>query len=103
MGKTGFVVIALVAIVAPWLSPHEYLTTDFDRLLLPPQLANLPFLVGVTVTLAGVDVTANMPSKRANADTGSIPKVNGNRITRPMMPPRPGTAPSQIPSSTPRT
>ena len=33
--------IALCALMGPWLSPHEYLTTDFDRLLLPPRLADL--------------------------------------------------------------
>ena len=51
--------------------------------------------------VSAVDVTANMPSSSANAETVSMPKVNGSRITRPITPPRPGTAPIHMPMKTP--
>ena len=40
-----------------------------------------------------VVVTANMPSRKARAGTGSIAKVKGSRIAIPTRPESPGTAP----------
>ena len=31
--------IALVAVVGPWISAHEYLTADFDNILQPPAFS----------------------------------------------------------------
>ena len=65
--------------------------------------AAVPGMPSITEAMVSlVEVTANMPSSRAKAEMGSIPKVNGSRSTRPMMPPKPGMAPSQIPMNTPR-
>jgi len=55
----------------------------------------------MAVTESDVFVTAIMPSNMAKAGTGSISKVNGMRMARPVKPPMPGTAPSQIPSRMP--
>ena len=49
-----------------------------------------------------VVVTANVPSRKASADAGSIAKVKGTSIAMPTSPDKPGTAPNQSPSSTPR-
>ena len=49
-----------------------------------------------------VVVTANMPSRRARAGTGSIAKVKGSMIANPTNPERPGIAPSWSPIKTPR-
>ena len=49
--------------------------------------------IRIAVTLSLVVVTAYMPSRNENADTGSMPKVNGSRIAMPVSPDRPGTAP----------
>ena len=35
--------IALMAIVGPWLSPHDYVTTDFNSTLSPPSLVDQHF------------------------------------------------------------
>ena len=49
-----------------------------------------------------VVVTANVPSRKASAGAGSIVKVKGTRMAMPTSPDRPGTAPNQSPTSTPR-
>ncbi len=51
--------------------------------------------------LSAVDVTAYMPSNNANAFVVSMPNVNGNMSASPTAPPRPGTAPIQIPMRIP--
>jgi oligopeptide transport system permease protein len=90
--------IALVAIVAPWLSPHEYLTTDFDRLLLPPQLANLHLfgtddlgrdlfvrtMMGVRITLV-VAIVASLVSLVIGVTYGAIAGYVGGRVDAVMM------------------
>ena len=35
--------IALMAIVGPWLSPHDYVTTNFNSTLSPPSLVDQHF------------------------------------------------------------
>ncbi len=59
----------------------------------------MPSMTEAMVSL--VEVTANIPSNRAKAGTGSMPKVKGSNRTKPIMPPKPGMAPSQIPMKTP--
>ena len=90
--------IALVAIVGPWLSPHEYLTTDFDRLLLPPQLANLHVfgtddlgrdlfvrtMMGVRITLV-VAIVASLVSLVIGVAYGAIAGYVGGRVDAVMM------------------
>jgi oligopeptide transport system permease protein len=90
--------IALVAIVGPWLSPHEYLTTDFDRLLLPPQLAHLHLfgtddlgrdlfvrtMMGVRITLV-VAIVASLVSLVIGVAYGAIAGYIGGRVDAVMM------------------
>ena len=59
----------------------------------------MPSITDAMVSL--VVVTVHKPSSSAIAATGSMPKVNGSRRTRPMIPPSPGTAPIQMPSRQP--
>ena len=94
----ALLVIALVAIVAPWLSPHAYLTTDFDRLLLPPQLANLHLfgtddlgrdlfvrtMMGVRITLV-VAIVASLVSLVIGVTYGAIAGYVGGRVDAVMM------------------
>ena len=90
--------IALVAIVGPWLSPHEYLTTDFDQLLLPPQLAQLHLfgtddlgrdlfvrtMMGVRITLV-VAIVASLVSLVIGVAYGAIAGYVGGRVDAVMM------------------
>ncbi len=94
----ALLVIAMVAIVAPWLSPHEYLTTDFERLLLPPQLANLHLfgtddlgrdlfvrtMMGVRITLV-VAIVASLVSLVIGVAYGAIAGYVGGRVDAVMM------------------
>ena len=94
----ALLVIAMIAIVAPWLSPHEYLTTDFERLLLPPQLANLHLfgtddlgrdlfvrtMMGVRITLV-VAIVASLVSLVIGVAYGAIAGYVGGRVDAVMM------------------
>jgi hypothetical protein len=53
--------------------------------------------------LSAVEVTAYIPSNSANAGAVSMPNVNGSMRASPTAPPRPGTAPIQIPMRMPRS
>ena len=35
------IVVAITALVGPWISPHDYFTTNFDRPLAPPSLGDM--------------------------------------------------------------
>jgi len=48
-----------------------------------------------------VSVTTNMPSRKANASTGCIPKVNGSISASVTDPPNPGRIPTTNPMATP--
>ena len=48
-----------------------------------------------------VVVTANMPSRKANAETELISNVNGSRMASPTRPDSPGTAPKSRPMKMP--
>jgi len=90
--------IALCALVGPWLSPHEYLTTDFDRLLLPPRLADLHVfgtddlgrdlfvrtMMGVQVTFA-VALVASVVSLVIGVLYGATAGFVGGRVDAVMM------------------
>ena len=59
----------------------------------------MPIITEVIAPL--VDVDAHDDSSSANADTGSMLKVNGSSNTSPMAPPRPGIAPIRMPIAHP--
>jgi oligopeptide transport system permease protein len=90
--------IALAAIVGPWLSPHEYLTTNFERLLLSPRLADLHLfgtddlgrdlfvrtMMGVRITLV-VAIVASLVSLGIGVAYGAIAGYVGGRVDAVMM------------------
>jgi oligopeptide transport system permease protein len=94
----ALLVIALVAVVGPWLSPHAYLTTDFDRLLLSPRLADFHLfgtddlgrdlfvrtMMGVRITLV-VAVVASLVSLVIGVTYGAIAGYVGGRVDAVMM------------------
>ena len=90
--------IALIALVGPWLSPHEYLTTNFDRLLLSPRLSDLHVfgtddlgrdlfvraMMGVRITLV-VAIVASLVSLVIGVAYGAIAGYVGGRVDAVMM------------------
>ena len=38
---TLLMAVAMLAAAGPWLSPHDYITTNFDRLLASPSLFDM--------------------------------------------------------------
>jgi len=91
-------VIAIVAIVAPWISPHSYLTTDFDNLLHPPTFREMSLfgtddlgrdqfvrtMLGVQVTLL-VAVVASVVSLVIGVLYGATAGFIGGRVDAVMM------------------
>ena len=91
-------VIALVAIVGPWLSPHAYQDTDFDGRLMAPTLEGLHLfgtddlgrdlfvrtLSGTRVTLL-VAVVASLVSLVIGVAWGAIAGYAGGRVDALMM------------------
>ena len=85
--------IALIALVGPWLSPHEYLTTNFDRLLLSPRLSDMHLfgtddlgrdlfvraMMGVRITLV-VAIVASLVSLVIGVAYGAIAGYVGGRV-----------------------
>jgi len=90
--------MALLAVVGPWLSPHDYLTTDFERLLLAPRLAGAHLfgtddlgrdlfvrtMMGVRITLV-VAVVASLVSLVIGVAYGAIAGYVGGRVDAVMM------------------
>ena len=95
---TVLLVIALVAIVGPWLSPHAYQDTDFDSRLLAPTLQGLHLfgtddlgrdlfvrtLSGTRVTLL-VALVASFVSLVIGVAWGSIAGYAGGKVDAVMM------------------
>ncbi len=92
----GFVV--LVAIAGPWLSPHDYLKTDFGNMLSPPSATGMHFfgtddlgrdlfvrtMLGVQVTIA-VAVVASVVSLVIGVLYGAVAGYVGGRVDAVMM------------------
>ena len=90
--------IAFVALVVPWLSPHEYLTTNFDRLLLSPRVTGFHLfgtddlgrdllvrtMMGVRITLV-VAIVASLVSLVIGVAYGAIAGYVGGRVDAVMM------------------
>lgn len=91
-------VIALIAIVGPWISPHSYLDTDFDRLLQAPTFRAMNLfgtddlgrdlfvrtLLGVRVTLV-VAIVASVVSLVIGVLYGATAGFVGGRVDAVMM------------------
>jgi oligopeptide transport system permease protein len=90
--------IALFAIVGPWVSPHDFLSTDFDRLLLAPTTSGahvfgtddlgrdlfVRTMLGTRVTLL-VAVVASFVSLVIGVAYGAIAGFVGGRVDAAMM------------------
>ena len=95
---TFLAAIALVAVVGPWLSPHDYVTTNFDRLLAAPSASDMHLfgtddlgrdlfvrtMLGVRVTLV-VAIVASLVSLVIGVAYGAIAGFVGGRIDATMM------------------
>lgn len=89
---------AVVALVGPWLSPHDYLSTDFDRVLLAPTIADAHIfgtdelgrdlfvrtMLGIRVTLL-VALVASFVSLVIGVAYGAIAGFVGGRVDAVMM------------------
>ena len=91
-------VIALVAIALPWMSPNDYLQTDFDNILSSPGIAQMHWfgtddlgrdllvrtMMGVQVTLL-VAIVASFVSLVIGVLYGAIAGYVGGRVDAVMM------------------
>ncbi len=90
--------IVLLVVVGPWLSPHDYYETDFDRILAPPSLAGghlfgtddlgrdlfVRTLTGGRISLA-VGLVATAVSLAIGVAWGAVAGYLGGRIDHLMM------------------
>ena len=90
--------ILFAAIVGPWLSPHDFLSTNFDAILQPPGFAGLHVfgtddlgrdlfvrtMLGIRVTLL-VAVVASLVSLVIGVSYGAIAGYMGGRVDAVMM------------------
>ena len=90
--------VGALALVGPWVSPHDYLTTDFGRLMLPPTMDGAHLfgtddlgrdlfvrtMLGIRVTLL-VAVVASLVSLVIGVAYGAIAGFVGGRIDAAMM------------------
>ena len=97
---TGFLLVsvAAVALIGPWLSPNDYLTTDFGGPLLAPSLADAHFfgtddlgrdlfvrtMTGARVTLV-VAIVASLVSLVIGVAYGATAGFIGGRVDAVMM------------------
>ncbi len=100
MKKSGAILLAilLLAIVGPWLSPNDYLTTNFDGILKPPGLSGAHLfgtddlgrdlfvrtMLGIRVTLL-VAVVASLVSLVIGVTYGAVAGYVGGRVDAVMM------------------
>ena len=91
-------VIALVAIALPWMSPNDYLQTDFDNILSSPGIAQMHWfgtddlgrdllvrtMMGVQVTLL-VAIVASFVSLVIGVLYGAVAGFVGGRVDAVMM------------------
>ena len=92
------VLVVAIAVVGPWLSPHDYQQTNFDRLLSPPALDNAHYfgtddlgrdlfvrtMLGVQVTIL-VALVASAVSLLIGVAYGAIAGFVGGRVDAAMM------------------
>jgi oligopeptide transport system permease protein len=92
------VAIAIIAVVGPWFSPHDYLTTNFDRLLQAPTFRSMNVfgtddlgrdlfvrtMLGVQVTLV-VALVASVVSLVIGVLYGAVAGYLGGRVDAVMM------------------
>ncbi len=90
--------IALAAIAGPWLSPHDYLQTNFDNLLRAPTMTGFQVfgtddlgrdlfvrtMLGIRVTLA-IAVVASVVSLFIGVVYGAVAGYVGGRVDAVMM------------------
>jgi oligopeptide transport system permease protein len=90
--------IALIAIVAPWLSPNDYLRTDFDNIMSSPGIAGMHWfgtddlgrdllvrtMMGIQVTLL-VALVASFVSLVIGVLYGAVAGYVGGRVDAVMM------------------
>ena len=90
--------IAVCALAGPWISPHDYLTTDFDRQLMSPTMTGgqifgtddlgrdlfVRTMLGIRVTLL-VAVVASAVSLVIGVAYGAIAGFVGGRVDAAMM------------------
>jgi oligopeptide transport system permease protein len=98
VSATLLVAVGLAAVLGPLSSPHDYATTNFDGMLLPPALAELRLfgtddlgrdlfvrtMMGVRVTLL-VAVVASLVSLVIGVAYGAIAGYVGGRVDAVMM------------------
>ena len=92
------VLLCVIAVVGPWLSPHDYQQTDFDNLLSPPTLESghifgtddlgrdlfVRTMLGVQVTIV-VAVVASIVSLCIGVVYGAVAGYAGGRVDAVMM------------------
>jgi len=90
--------IAIVALIGPWISPNDYMTTDFDRLFQSPTFSSMNLfgtddlgrdlfvrtMLGVQVTLV-VAVVASVVSLVIGVFYGATAGYIGGRVDAVMM------------------
>jgi len=90
--------ILLLAIVGPWLSPNDYLSTNFDSLLMSPQFGGMHLfgtdslgrdlfvrtMLGIRVTLM-VALVASLVSLIIGVTYGAVAGYVGGRVDAVMM------------------
>ena len=95
---TLLIALAGLAIVGPWLSPHEYQTTNFAGPLLPPSIGDMHLfgtddlgrdlfvrtMMGVRVTLV-VAIVASLVSLVIGVAYGALAGMIGGRVDAVMM------------------
>ena len=100
MKKSGGILlfILVLAIVGPWLSPHEYQSTNFDAILQAPSLAGMHLfgtddlgrdlfvrtMLGIRITLL-VAIVASLVSLVIGVSYGAIAGYVGGRVDAVMM------------------
>ena len=91
-------VIVVTAIVGPWLSPHDYLQTNFDRMLVAPTFADMHIfgtddlgrdlfvrtMLGIRVTIV-VAIVASLVSLLIGVVYGAVAGFVGGRVDALMM------------------
>lgn len=100
MKKSGGILlfVLVLAIVGPWLTPHDYQSTNFDAMLSSPSLAGLHFfgtddlgrdlfvrtMLGIRITLL-VAVVASLVSLVIGVTYGAVAGYVGGRTDAVMM------------------
>jgi oligopeptide transport system permease protein len=100
MKKSGGILlfVLVLAVVGPWLSPHEYQSTNFDAILRSPGLAGMHWfgtddlgrdlfvrtMLGIRITLL-VAVVASLVSLVIGVTYGAIAGYVGGRVDAVMM------------------